>query len=149
MDLNDAHTALDSVRDTDRRMAERMRWPFQRHALFGLGEGLVVMGIGIAGTTGIAAAGAGFALLISLFYQDKQRTGMFVSGMKGRRTRPLLVTILAVLIAAITAVVFLRWDEGTNPLVLLVSAALAAFLTWASIRWEKLYRAELLSGEAR
>ena len=36
MTPDDARMALEQVERTDARLAERMRWPFQRHAMFAL-----------------------------------------------------------------------------------------------------------------
>jgi hypothetical protein len=145
----EAAKALASVRETDRRMAQKMTWPFQRHALFGVGEGLIVMGIGSAGTTGIGAVGVGFALMMSLMYQDKERYGMFVSGYIGTRTRPLMWFLIGFVVLAMGAAIYLRPETGTHPAVVLIGLAVAAVMTWGSIKWEKLYRAELLEGDGR
>ena len=149
MDRNEALASLDAVRDADRRMAGRMRWPFYRHAMVGISEGLLVAGIGIPGTIGMVAIGVGFALMAAQFYGDKRRDGMFVSGYKGRRTRRLVLCLVVLLLAAAGASLALRWDEGINPLVLGLGAVLAVILTLASMWWERLYRAELLAGDTR
>ena len=148
MDRNEAQSALDAVRDADRRMAKRMTWPFQRHALFGVGEGLIVMAMGLTGFDRVGAAGAGVALLLSLMYQDKQRYGMFVSGWRGKATKPLTVamTVLALAAMALNYFVF-RWEDGTNPAVVITAIVTAAILTWGSIRWQTIYQRELRDGD--
>ena len=150
MNSKEARAALDSVQATDRKMADKMRWPFRRHALFGLSEGLLVTGLGIEGGTGTSLCAAGVVLILAAMSIDKQRHGMFVSGMKGKSTRPLMWVLMTVLIGAVLlSLLVLRWEEGVNPAVVALGVAVGVFCTWASTKWEKLYRAELLSGEAR
>lgn len=149
MTPEEARKALGGVNETERRLAERMRWPFSRHAMFGLAEALIVMAVGTPGSLGIAAAGAGIALVLSLMYQDKQRYGMFVSGWHGRRTKPLMIVLVAALLAFVTASVLLRPAEGVEPLVVLVGGLTWAICTALSLRWEKLYRLELREGAAQ
>ena len=142
-DAANARAALESVALTDRKMATHMHWPFRRHATFGLTEGLLVTGLGIAGPIGVAACGVGVALVPLMVQQDKRRHGMFVSGWSSNRARPIVFALLALLLPAIALSLYLRWDSGVNPLVVLLGIAVAITSTWASIRWEKLYRAEL------
>ncbi|GAB5350202.1 hypothetical protein [Alteriqipengyuania sp. 357] len=149
MDRDEALASLDAVRNADRRMAGRMRWPFYRHAMFGVSEALIVMGIGIPGSTGIAFIAAGLALLVVQFYGDKRRDGMFVSGYKGTNTRRLTLSLVLLLMMAVGASLILRWDHGTNPLVVGLGALVAIVCTFASLWWERLYRAELLGGGLR
>ena len=143
MTPDEARAALQQVEMTDNKMADRMRWPFQRHALFGLSEALIVMGLGLSGSDGLAAIGVGAALLPIMMYQDRSRYGMFVSGWSSRKARPLMLGLMAFLLGAIALSLYLRWDEGTNPLVIGLFLVVLAVCTWASIRWEKLYRQEL------
>ena len=143
MTPDEARAALQQVDMTDNKMADRMRWPFQRHALFGLSEALIVMGLGLSGSDGMAAIGVGAALLPIMIYQDRSRYGMFVSGWSSRKARPLMLGLMAFLLGAIALALNLRWDDGTNPLVIGLFLVVLAVCTWASIRWEKLYRQEL------
>lgn len=143
MTPDEARAALQQVEKTDNKMADRMRWPFQRHALFGLAEAMIVMGLGISGSNGLAACGVGAALLPIMIYQDRSRYGMFVSGWSSRKARPLMLGLMAFLLGAIALSLSLRWDEGTNPLVIGLFLVVLTVCTWGSIRWEKLYRQEL------
>lgn len=149
MTPEEARKALGGVGETERRLAERMHWPFSRHAMFGLAEALIVLAVGTPGGTGAAAAGAGIALALSLMYQDKQRYGMFVSGWHGDRTKPLMIVLIAALLAFVAAAVLLRPAEGVEPLVVLVGGLTWIVCTALSMRWEKLYRLELREGADR
>ena len=149
MNSEEARAALSQVGDTENRLAGRMRWPFQRHAMFGLAEGLIVTGVGLPLSAGVAAMGAGVALAVSLTYQDKQRYGMFVSGWQGKSTRPLVALMMVVMVAGVIVNLLLRDADRTNPAVLGIGVLVAVFCTWCSLRWEKLYRAELRKGGKR
>lgn len=146
MTPDEARQALGGVGETERRLAERMRWPFSRHAMFGLAEALLVLGLGQPDSSGIASVAVGLSLITILMYQDRQRYGMFVSGWHGRRTKPLMIVLVLALLALITANLMLRPEEGTEPLTLLVAGVAWVVCTLLSIRWEKLYRAELREG---
>ena len=149
MNSEEARAALDSVRETDRKMAEKMHWPFYRHALFGGAEGAIVAGLGMSQGAGTAVMGLGVVMLLALMLGDRKRDGMFVSGMKGKRTRPLMIFIMAVLLAALgVSLLVLREREGVDMLALALGGAVTVVLTLASMRWEKLYRAELREGTA-
>lgn len=143
MTPDDARMALEHVERTDARLAERMRWPFQRHAMFALAEALIVMGFGLPAPDRLAAFGVGAALVPILIYQDKARYGMFVSGWASRKIRPMMLGLMAFLLGAMALSYHLRWDDGTNPLVIGVFAIVLAVCTWSSIRWERVYRTEL------
>ena len=101
MDRNEALVSLDAVSQTDRKMAQKMHWPFWRHALFGIAEGLLVIGLGANGAIGATAMGGGVACLLLLMYGDRQRDGMLVSGFKGKRTRPLMWAIMVLVIGSL------------------------------------------------
>ena len=143
MTPDDAKMALEQVERTDAKLADRMDWPFQRHAMFALAEALIVMGFGLPGPDRLAAFGVGAALVPTLIYQDRARYGMFVSGWASRKTRPMMLWLIAFLLGAMALSYHLRWDDGTNPLVMGLSAIVLAVCTWSSIRWERVYRSEL------
>ena len=149
MTPDEARAALEQVERTDSKMADRMTWPFQRHAMFGLSEALIVMGLGISGSGGLAACAVGVAFIPILMYQDRSRYGIFVSGWSSRKARPLMAGLMAFLLGAVALSLYLRWDEGTNPLVIGLFAVVLIVCTWASILWEKLYREELSEKVAR
>ncbi|WP_431469126.1 hypothetical protein [Sphingosinithalassobacter sp. LHW66-3] len=149
MSPEEARAALAQVQQTDQRMATRMRWPFRRHAMFGLCEALIVGGIGTGHPVGIAAMGAGCALTAVLILDDKKRHGMFVSGLQGRRTWPALAIAVILALAGVIGALALRDAEGVDPRVLAIAAVVWAGCTAASLWWERLYRAELASGAAQ
>lgn len=149
MTPDDAREALAGVNGTEERLAERMHWPFSRHASFGVAEALMVLSLGLPRVPGIGAMVAGVALVGWLVYQDKRRHGMFVSGWHGRRTKALMLVLLAVLLALAAVNARLRPSEGLEPATLLVAGIAWAVCTALSMWWEKLYRAELREQAAR
>lgn len=148
MNPNEAAAALAKVDSTESRLAARARWPFHRHAMFGIAEGMLVAGI----AQPIAQAGAMFvvamALIIVCVSEDRRRDGMFVSGWQPGATRPLTILITLFVLAMAAASAMTRDGGGAAPLGYLFGAITFLVCTAASLRWEKIYRADL-AGRAR
>jgi len=143
VNANEAAAALADVGRTEERLAQRARWPFRRHAMFGLAEGLMVAAVaqpvGIAG--GMMAAG--LALLAMCIAEDRRRHGMFVSGWQAGATRPLTMVLGAFLAAMLAASLAVRDGVSAQPLGYLIGVIVFAVCTAASLRWEKIHRAAL------
>lgn len=146
MNRNEAAAALAEVGRTEKKLAEHARWPFHRHAMFGLSEGLLVTAvaqpIGMAG--GMTAVA--LALLTVCITEDRRRHGMFVSGWQAGATRPLTIVLVLFVIAMLVAAVLVRDGETVQPLAYLIGAVTFAVCTAASLWWERIYRAQLASG---
>ena len=145
MDRNEALLALDAVGKTDRKMAEKMRWPMWYHASFGLAEGLIVTGLASEeiGTTAVA----GGVAMIGLLTWQTRKSGMFVSGFRGGRSRPLTYGIIAFLLAAIVvAFKVVRDHPQETQLAVGLGAIVTLVLTLASLWWERIYRREVREG---
>ena len=146
MNPNEAAAALAEVSRTETKLAERARWPFYRHAMFALSEGLVVAGvaqpIGLYGPM-LAVA---MALLLVCVMQDRRRDGMFVSGWRAGATRPLTILLTLFIVAMAIASAIVRDGENVQPLGYLFGAIAFAVCTAASLRWETIYRADLEHG---
>jgi hypothetical protein len=147
MNPNDAAAHLADVARTQRRLAERARWPFHRHAMFGLSEGLLVAGIAQPTAIGLGMMGVAMALFALCVTEDRRRHGMFVSGWQAGATRPLTVLIVLFTIAMAVASAVVRDGETVQPLGYLIGAFTFAVCTAGSLRWERIYRGQL-SGEA-
>lgn len=143
MDRNDAAAALAEVGRTERKLAERARWPFHRHAMFGLSEGLLVAAIAQPVALGAGMIAVALALLAVCIMDDRRRHGMFVSGWQAGGTRPLMFMLTAFLVAMLAASLAVRNGESAQPLGYLIGAITFAVCTAASLRWEAIYRAEL------
>ena len=146
MDRNEAAAALAEVGRTERRLAERARWPFYRHAMFGLIEGLIVAAaaqpLQLAGPMTVAA----LALLPVCVMDDRRRHGMFVSGWQAGATLPLTILLTLFIIAMLVASLVVRDGESAQSLGYLFGFVTCAVGTAASLRWEKIYRARLIDG---
>jgi hypothetical protein len=143
MNPNEAAAAIAQVDRTEARLAERARWPFHRHATFGLAEGLVVAGLAQPTAQAGAMIVMAMALLIVCVSQDRRRDGMFISGWQPGATRPLtmLVTLFVLTMAAASAMT--RTGGGVEPLAYVLGAITFVGCTAASLRWESIYRADL------
>jgi hypothetical protein len=149
MNRNEAAAALADVNRTEERLAERAHWPFHRHAMFGLMEGLLVAGIAqptaiMGGTIAVA-----MALLVLCVTGDRRRHGMFISGLQGRSTRWVVAGLLVLLLPMMVASAALRDGESVQPLGYLLGAIAFAICTAGSLLWQKVYRAELAQGGGR
>ena len=149
MDSNDAAAALAHVEQAENRLAERARWPFHRHAMFGLAEGLVVAGVAQPTAQAGAMIVVALALTAACVAGDRRRDGMFVSGWQAGPTRPLTILVTLFVLAMAVASVITRNEAEAQPLGYLLGAATMAICTAASIRWEKVYRANLGRGKCQ
>lgn len=149
MDRTEAAAALAVVNRTESKLAERAHWPFHRHAMFGLMEGLLVAGIAqpiamMGGTIAIA-----MALLVVCVTEDRRRHGMFISGFQGRSARWVTLALLLFVLPMMALSVSLRDGESVQPLGYALGAIVFAVCTAGSLLWQKVYRAELAQGGAR
>jgi MFS family permease len=143
VNANEAAAALADVGRTEERLAQRARWPFRRHAMFGLAEGLMVAAVaqpvGIAG--GMMAGG--LALLAMCIAEDRRRHGMFVSGWQAGATRPLTMVLGVFLVGMLAASLAVRDGVSAQPLGYLIGVIVLVVCTAASLRWERIHRAAL------
>ena len=148
MDRNEALSALDAARDTDRRMARRMTWPLWRHALAGALQALFV--ITWATPMPFAALLMGVCLfgIYWIGANDRKRFGMFVNGWSSEAARPAVFLALAVTLSGFAAIWSLgdginRWTPWAIP------AALGVFVgvTLSSLWWQKLHIRDLGHGD--
>jgi hypothetical protein len=149
VDRNEAAAALAEVGRTEHRLAERAHWPFHRHAMFGLAEGLLVAGVAQPLAISGAMTAAALALLAVCITQDRRRHGMFVSGWQPGATRPLTIRLLLFVAVMLGASAAVRGSAAAQPLGFLLGGLTFAVCTFASLRWERLYRAALAGGAGR
>jgi hypothetical protein len=143
MDPNAAASALEGVNRTEQRLAERARWPFHRHALFGLAEGLIVAGV--AQPTPIAAAAivAAMVLVVVCIMDDRRRHGIIISGWQEGATRPLTLALAAFALMMAMFSAFSRDGESAQSVGYLLGGVTFVVCTAASLLWERVYRAQL------
>lgn len=146
-DADDARAALANVTETETRLAERMQWPFWRHALTGAAMGILLIGQTL--DTGASVAASGMVVVIALLAKryDETHDGVWVSGLRRGRT---LWTAIPLVILALAAVFFVRWGierpQTAQPLFWLVFAVTVVGSTAMSFLWQRQYRAELRGG---
>lgn len=149
MNSNEAAAALDGVDRTERKLAEHAHWPFHRHAMFGLGEGLLIAAL----AQPVAIAGGMVAVAAALFgvcvWDDRRRHGMFVSGWQPGATRPLTIMLFLFVTLMAAASLLVRDADSAQPLGYLIGLFAFAVSTCASLLWQKIYRAQLESRGTR
>jgi cobalamin synthase len=149
MNPNEAAAALADVNRTESKLAERAHWPFHRHAMFGLLEGLLVAGIAQPAAMMAAMIAVAMALLVVCVTEDRRRHGMFISGFQGKSTRWVTLALLVFLLPMMVASAAIRDGESVQPLGYLLGAIAFAVCTAGSLLWQKLYRTELAQGGGR
>lgn len=149
MNPNEAAAALDRVVHTEKKLGERTRWPVRRHAMFGLVEGLVVAGLAQPTLLAAAMIVGALALLLVCVSRDRRRDGIFVSGWQPGATRPLTILITLFVLAMAATAIMTRKSGGADALGYLLGVITFLVCAAASLRWEKIYRADLAGKAAR
>ena len=144
MNPKDAAAALADVSETQAKLAGRARWPFHRHAMFGMAEGMIVAGLAQPNTLAVAMIVIAMVLLTICVAADRRRDGMFVSGWQPGATRPLTIGITLFVLAMAAASAMSRNVGHAVALGYMLGAITAVVCTGASLRWEKIYRADLI-----
>lgn len=146
MDRNEAQSALDAVKNTDRLMAERMTWPLWRHAIFGAMMALILLAIVMPFGAQLPILALVLLLTFLVVRDDKKRHGMFVSGYQKGRTGWVLALQFALFIAALVATEMWIEQPLASPLFWAIAAALLIGSTMLSLLWEKIYQEDLRRG---
>ena len=149
MNRDEAAAALDQVGATEKRLAVHAHWPFHRHAMFGLAEGLLIASVAQPIRIGAGMIVAALVLLVACIADDRRRHGIFVNGWRSGATRPLTLVLAAVVVALLLAAISVRDGDSAQPVGFLIGLVAFALCTAISLRWEKIYRAELLQRAAQ
>lgn len=149
MTRDEAAAALADVGRTEQKLAEHARWPFQRHAMFGLSEGLLIAGVAQPLPLSGAMTAAALALLAVCVADDRRRHGMFVSGWQAGPTRWVTMMLLVFIVVMAAASAAVRDGDTAQPLGYLFGVVTFAVATGVSLRWEKIYRRQLAGGGVR
>ena len=148
MDRSDAHASLEAIRQTEDRLAGRMRWPLWRHAALGVFLALLLLGIALPFSWQIPITLLALGLIFLVIRSDKKRHGMFVSGYQRGRTGWVVAAIVALFIAMLLLANTLVTDPLDSALFWAIETVLLAGSTALSLVWEKVYRADLKAGRA-
>ena len=149
MDRTEAEKMLAEVGRTEGRLAEMARWPFHRHAMFGLSEGLLIAGLAQPASQTAAMVAVAMALLAFCVFDDKRRHGFFISGWHPGPTRPLTIVLTLFVITMAILSITVRDGATPEPLGYLIGAFTFTVCTAASLLWERIYRAGLARGAGR
>ena len=143
MTPDEARDALGSVGETNARMADRMHWPWWRHALAGLYLAALVGSLVLDNAARIILVALAVVGVLLIIRDDKQRHGMFVSGYQRGRTGWVLLANGVVVGVAVLAMN--SWVKGGmgDPLFWLVTGGVLLASTLLSYIWEVVYRADL------
>lgn len=148
MDKAEIAASLEAVADTKAKLADRMRWPFWRHAASGVMLALML----VATVVDTAYSLILFALVLlpvfAIIEHDKKTHGMFVSGYQRGRTGWVLALMIGLFVAAMIYVGQTLDDPLADPRFWGTAAALLVVSTALSYAWEAVYRADLRSGRA-
>ena len=149
MDRTEARAALASTDLSNRKLAARARWPLWRHAAFGLLEALLLIAWGLPTAAMAACIVLALGGLGWIMADDRNRNGFFVNGWSSKAAMPATLAACLVFLTSIALVLMTGGPNQWTPMVPL--AALIAFVgcTVSSIWWEKLYREELMRGDAQ
>ena len=144
----DPTASLAAVRDTDAKIAQKMRWPLWRHAIVGVLMALMLLSFAVPMGWQVPIIVLVLALVFLIIRDDKKRHGMFVSGYQRGRTG----WVIAVQLVLFLAVMFISTEMISDPLTSPAFWGLQAILlvgsTVLSLIWEKVYRADIQAGRA-
>lgn len=140
--------ALSAANAAQAKLAERMRWPWWRHAASGLLFALLLLATTVPNVYAIAILGIILLLTAAIIRDDKKRYGMFVSGYQRGRTGWVIAAIFAVFAAGWIGIYFAGLDNIHNPILWIIVGGVFLTSTALSYVWEVVYRADLRKGRA-
>jgi hypothetical protein len=125
------------------RVAERAATPWWYPPAYGVGTGGLVASLALPDRHVLFGVAASLALLVGAYTVWRRRSGLAVSGLRPGRTRTIAVGMGSVSMLAAILAVYLRdrWPNGSGPL--LCGGVLALAASYASISWDRAWRAEL------
>lgn len=148
MDKMDVAASLDAVRETREKMADKMYWPFWRHAATGAFLVVILLGQALPTEYGLIVTMLCVLPIFAIIAHDKRAHGMFVSGYQKGRTGWVIAAILALFFAAFFWVMFGMDDPLTDPRFWALEAVMFVVSTALSYLWAKVYREDLRAGRA-
>ncbi len=148
MERQEARAALGSIGDAHARLAAAAECPPWRHAVFGLIMALLVLGLGIGGTTQFALMAVAMALTAIVVMHDRKRMGVFANGYRRGSTLPVALGLVVVTMLLIAAQIRLREADGSMTVAWLITGAEFVVATVSSVLWQWRFRAELMKGQA-
>lgn len=148
MEKMDVAASLDVVRETREKLADKMYWPFWRHAATGVFLAIILLGRALPDEYGLPVTLLCLLPILAIVAHDKKTHGMFVSGYQKGRTGWVIAAILALFLAAFFWVMLGMDDPLTDPRFWALEAVVIVASTALSYLWAKVYRADLREGRA-
>jgi hypothetical protein len=143
-DIAAAEAALAALAETRGRIAERAHWSLQRHLAVGLLVGMIVASYALPPLGTLVAGAIALVGTLLLVRADRRRDGFFVNGYRPGRTRLVALLFVAVAMVGLVAAVVGKQVYGLIWVPLVAGAVVAALGTFASLQWERVYRADLV-----
>lgn len=146
MTPEEARAALDGVDEVQHRLAEGPRYPFWRHAAFGVIMALFVLAMLLPSAMMALPTALGAVGTVLLVQSDKEKYGVFVNGYQKGPTRPLTFALVAVILTLLGLAIWMREIDG--PLWAKIALPVAAWVvaTGASLWWTAIYDRSLKRG---
>ncbi|SNS86854.1 hypothetical protein [Sphingopyxis indica] len=149
MNPMEARAALDGIDDAQRALALKATYcPPWRHVAFGTIMATLILGLGLGSPwQGLLLLGAMLAVVL-LVADDRRRYGLFVNGYRKGATLPVTLALLGALLAAMFGEIHAR-EAGLSLATKFGIAGIAFVIAVAaSVVWSRVYRRELLKGDA-
>lgn len=139
---DEANATLASINASKRRLAAAADCPPQRHLAFALVMGTLVALPGFPIRMIFVLEGVLFVCIFLIFLWDRRRTGLFINGYRGGRTRPLTFAMLGVLLGLVALSAVLK-SMGLDWAPFAIGG-LGTVVSYAfSVQWQRIFRREL------
>lgn len=145
MNADEARAALDAVTNAECSVAAASAAPMWRHFAFAFLLALVILSAAIDHRLRLVPWIFSMAGMVLLLQWDRRQTGMFANGYRRGRTLPLTIVLLIVITGLAFAAIRLN-DLGEPMLALLTVPAASGVALLASLKWERIFLAELGAG---
>ena len=143
IEAEEAKRALAALGETRQRMAQRAHWSLPRHMATGAVMGILVASYALPASTQLAVAAVVLAATALIVAADRKRDGFFVNGYRAGRTRRVAFVFLALAIIGLAAGITGKVVYGLVWAPVAAGAIVAVLGTFASLAWERAYRADL------
>lgn len=139
--------ALALTRTTRARLVARAATPIWYPPGYGLGCGGIIASLALRSWQGVLATAASLLWLLALYAIWRSRSGLGVSGYRRGRTLPVTIAFLAAYLIAVFVALGWRDEPGYAWMPLAAGAVLAVVAAFASVAWDRAWRADIAAGE--
>ena len=139
----DAQASLAAMAQARGRLARAAQVPLWRHLLFAGVMGGLVMVYALPVPFQAAAVAFLIASTAIMIRRDRERMGITLNGYRRGRTAPIAFGLLGLVLLALAAAVVARTLYGIEWAPVAIGAVVFAISFAASLRWERVYLAEM------